>query len=212
MIRTVIADDHPVVRRGLRQVLADTGDISVVAEAERGQEVLDIVRNQAVDVVVLDIVMPDGTGIEVLRTLKREHTNLPVLVLSMHAEDQYGVPALKAGASGYISKATATDQLVTAIRKAAGGGKFISPGLAEKLAYDLQVGSDGPPHERLSPREFQVLEQIALGRTVTEIAKALAVSPKTVSTYRTRILEKMNMGKNAELTHYAIKHGLITMN
>ena len=212
MIRTLIADDHPVVRKGLRQVLADAGDITVSAEAETGQQVLDIIRSQPIDVVVLDIMMPEGTGMDTLRALKRDHASLPVVVLSMHAEEQYGVPALKAGASGYVTKETAPDLLVAAIRKVIAGGKFISPALAERLAFDLEAGSDVPPHERLSGREFQVLGLIAIGKTVTEIAKTLNLSPKTVSTYRARILEKMRMEKNAQLTHYAIRYGLIDTN
>lgn len=211
MIRTLIADDHPVVRKGLRQVLEQAGDIIVTAEAETGQQVLEIIRHQPIDVVVLDIMMPNGTGMDTLRTLRRDHSGLPVIVLSMHSEEQYGVPALKAGASGYITKETAPDQLIAAIRKVVAGGKFISPSLAEKLAFDLETGTDVPPHERLSGREFQVLGMIAVGKTVTEIARTLGLSPKTVSTYRTRILEKMRMEKNAQLTHYAIRHGLVDL-
>jgi DNA-binding NarL/FixJ family response regulator len=209
MIRTLIADDHAVVRMGLRQVLSQAGDITVAAEAGTGQEVLDVVRTKHIDVVILDLSMPGGMGMEVLNKLKRDHPDLPVIVLSMHSEDQYGVLALKAGASGYVTKESAADHLVAAIRKAVAGGKYVSQSLAERLATDLETGTDRPPHERLSEREFQVMRFIAAGKTVTEISQTLGLSSKTVSTYRARVLEKMRMEKNAQLTHYAIKQGLL---
>ena len=209
MIRTLIADDHAVVLKGLKQILSHTPDILVTAEATSGQQVLDTVSTKPVDVVVLDIAMPDGNGLDVLRTLKREKPNLPVVVLSMHSEEQYGVLVLKAGASGYLTKESAPNQLIAAIRKVIMGGKYISPALAEKLAFDLESDSDTPLHERLSAREYQVLGMIAIGKTVGEIAQSLGLSAKTISTYRSRILEKMKMTKNAELTHYAVRHGLV---
>jgi DNA-binding NarL/FixJ family response regulator len=201
MIRVLIADDHTVVLKGLKQVLSDTPDINVVAEATTGQQVLDWVRSKPVDVVVLDIAMPDGNGLDVLRTLKRERPSVPVVILSMHSEEQYGVLVLKAGASGYLTKESAPAQLIAAIRKVITGGKYISPALAEKLAFDLEADPNTPLHERLSAREYQVLGLIAIGKT--------ALSPKTISTYRSRILEKMKMQKNAELTHYAVRQGLV---
>jgi DNA-binding NarL/FixJ family response regulator len=209
MIRTLIADDHAVVLKGLKQVLSHTPDIVVTAEASTGQQVLDLIRSKQVDVVILDIAMPDGNGLDVLRTLKRERPTLPVVVLSMHSEDQYGVLVLKAGASGYLTKESAPDQLIAAIRKVIMGGKYISAALAEKLAFDLESDPDTPPHERLSAREYQVLGLIAIGKTVGEIAQSLGLSAKTISTYRSRILEKMKMQKNAELTHYAVRQGLV---
>ena len=209
MIRTLIADDHAVVLKGLKQVLSHTPDIVVAAEATSGQQVLDLVRSKPLDVVVLDIAMPDGNGLDVLKTLKREKPQLPVVVLSMHSEEQYGVLVLKAGASGYLTKESAPDQLIAAIRKVIMGGKYISSALAEKLAFDLESDSDTPPHERLSAREYQVLGMIAIGKTVGEIAESLGLSAKTISTYRSRILEKMKMQKNAELTHYAVRQGLV---
>jgi two-component system, NarL family, invasion response regulator UvrY len=209
MIRALIADDHVVVLKGLKQVLSDTPDIEVVAEANTGQQVLEIVRTQPLDIVVLDIAMPDGNGLDVLRSLKRERPTLPVVVLSMHSEEQYGVIVLKAGAAGYLTKECAPDQLIAAIRKVLGGGKYISSALAEKLAFDLESDPNVPLHERLSSREYQVLGMIAIGKTVGEIAQTLGLSAKTISTYRSRILEKMKMQKNAELTHYAVRQGLV---
>ena len=209
MIRVLIADDHAVVLKGLKQVLCDTPDISVAGEATTGQQVLELLRSKPVDVVVLDIAMPDGNGLDVLRTLKRERPSIPVVILSMHSEEQYGVLVLKAGASAYLTKESAPAQLIAAIRKVVTGGKYISSALAEKLAFDLETDPNTPPHERLSAREYQVLGLIAIGKTVGEIAQSLSLSPKTISTYRSRILEKMKMQKNAELTHYAVRQGLV---
>lgn len=209
MIRALIADDHIVVLKGLKQILSNTADIVVAAEATTGQQVLDIVRTRPIDVVILDIAMPDGNGLDVLRSLKRDKPGLPVVILSMHSEEQYGVLVLKAGAAGYLTKESAPDQLIAAIRKVISGGKYISPALAEKLAFDLEADPDVPLHERLSTREYQVLGLIAIGKTVGEIAEHLGLSAKTISTYRSRILEKMKMQKNAELTHYAVRQGLV---
>jgi two-component system invasion response regulator UvrY len=209
MIRVLIADDHAVVREGVRQILSDTPDISVVAEARDGQEAIDRVRTAQIDVVVLDITMPGKSGIEALTEIKRERPNLPVLILSVHSEEQYGPRILKAGASGYLPKDSLPEQLVQAIRKAVIGGKYISPVLAEKLASELGSDAAKPLHETLSDREYQVLCMIGRGKTIKEIAEILSLSDKTISTYRARILEKMNMKNNGELTHYAIRQGLV---
>jgi two-component system invasion response regulator UvrY len=209
MIRALIADDHAVVRQGLKQILGDTPEMLVAGEATTGQEVLDKVRAEAWDVVILDISMPDRSGLDVLKQLKSERPKLPVLVLSMHSEDQYAVRVLKAGASGYLTKDSAPDELVKAIRKVVSGGRYVSSFLAEKLAFEIGTDSSRLPHETLSDREFQVLRLIAAGKSVTEIAAELSLSVKTVSTYRTRMLQKMNLGTNAELIYYAIRNHLI---
>jgi two-component system invasion response regulator UvrY len=209
MIRALIADDHAVVRQGLKQILGDTPEMVVAGEATNGQEVLDKVRAETWDVVVLDISMPDRSGLDVLKQLRSERPKLPVLVLSMHSEDQYAVRVLKAGASGYLTKDSAPDELVKAIRKVVSGGTYVSSFLAEKLAFEIGTDSSRLPHETLSDREFQVLRLIAAGKSVTEIAAELYLSVKTVSTYRARMLEKMNLGTNAELMHYAMQNHLI---
>ena len=209
MIRALIADDHAVVRQGLKQILGDTPEMVVAGEATTGQEVLDKIRAETWDVVVLDISMPDRSGLDVLKQLRSERPKLPVLVLSMHSEDQYAVRVLKAGASGYLTKDSAPDELVKAIRKVVSGGRYVSSFLAEKLAFEIGTDSSRLPHETLSDREFQVLRLIAAGKSVTEIAAELYLSVKTVSTYRTRMLTKMNLGTNAELIHYAMQNHLI---
>jgi len=209
MIKILIADDHPIVRAGLKQILAEASDIEVTAEAGDGHDLLRLIRKGGIDVVLLDITMPGLTGLDALKQIKLENPDLPILVLSMHPEDQYGIRVLKAGAGGYLMKSAAPDQLVGAIRKVYRGGKYVSPALAEKMAFGLQTGASGLPHEVLSDREYQVLCMIASGKTVKEIAAELALSEKTVSTYRARILEKMNMKTNSELTHYAIKLDLV---
>jgi two-component system, NarL family, invasion response regulator UvrY len=210
MIRIIIVDDHTVVRRGLKQILSEESDMSVVGEAHNAQEMLTLVRKQQCDVVVADISMPGRSGLDVLKELKQDRPKLPVLVLSMHPEDQYAVRALKLGASGYMTKESAPEELVKAIRKVVSGGRYVSPALAEKLALDLAVDTDRSPHETLSEREHQVFSMIARGKTVKEIADELALSVKTISTYRTRILEKMAMKNNAELIHYAISNRLVS--
>lgn len=210
MIKVLIADDHAVVRQGLKQILAETMDLVVGGEATNTQEVLDKIRESEFDVIVLDITMPGRGGLDILREIKHERPKLPILILSMHSEDQFAVRALKAGASGYMSKESAPELLVKAIRKVHAGGKYISPALAEKLAFDLESDSERPPHEKLSDREFQVMCMIASGKTVKEIADKLSLSVKTISTYRARILEKMKMKTNAEVTHYAIRNELVT--
>ena len=209
MIRALIADDHAVVRQGLKQILGDTPEMLVAGEATNGQEVLDKVRAETGDVVVLDISMPDRSGLDVLKQLRSERPKLPVLVLSMHSEDQYAVRVLKAGASGYLTKDSAPDELVKAIRKVVSGGRYVSSFLAEKLAFEIGTDSSRLPHETLSDREFQVLRQIAAGKSVTEIAAELYLSVKSVSTYRARLLQKMNLTTNAELIHYAMQNHLI---
>jgi two-component system invasion response regulator UvrY len=209
MIRALIADDHAVVRQGLKQILGDTPEMLVAGEATNGQEVLDKVRAEPWDVVVLDISMPDRSGLDILKQLRSERPKLPVLVLSMHSEDQYAMRVLKAGASGYLTKDSAPDELVKAIRKVVSGGRYVSSFLAEKLAFEIGTDSSRLPHETLSDREFQVLRLIAAGKSVTEIAAELCLSVKTVSTYRARMLEKMNLGTTAELIHYAMQNHLI---
>lgn len=209
MIRVLIADDHAIVRRGLIQILAEHADMSVVGEAQNAQELFALARAQAWDTAILDVSMPGRGGLDVLKELKSEFPARPVLILSVHPEDQYAVRALKAGAAGYLSKDSAPTELVSAIRKAMQGGKYVSPALAEKLAFNLTPNADRLPHETLSDREFQVLCAIASGHTVGEIAEQMSLSVKTISTYRTRLLEKMNLKNNAELTHYAIQQGLV---
>lgn len=209
MIRALIADDHAVVRQGLKQILGDTPEMLVAGEAASGQEVLDKVRAETWDVVILDISMPDRSGLDILKQLRSERPKLPVLVLSMHSEDQYAMRVLKAGASGYLTKDSAADELVKAIRKVVSGGRYVSSFLAEKLALEIGADSSKLAHETLSDREFQVLRMIAAGKSVTEIAAELYLSPKTVSTYRARLLQKMNLETNAELIHYAIQNHLI---
>ncbi len=209
MIRVLIADDHAVVRQGLKQIVGDTPEMLVAGEAINGQDVLDKVRADTWDVVVLDISMPDHSGLDILKQLRSERPKLPVLVLSMYSEDQYAVRVLKAGASGYLTKDSAPDEMVKAIRKVVRGGRYVSPLLAEKLAFEIGADSSKLPHEALSDREFQVLGLIAAGKSVKEIAAELSLSVKTVSTYRARMLEKMSLGTNAELIHYAIQNHLI---
>jgi DNA-binding NarL/FixJ family response regulator len=209
MIRVLIADDHAVVRQGLKQIFGDTPEIVVAGEATNGQEVLDKVRAETWDVVVLDMSMPDRSGLDILKQLRSERPKLPVLVLSMYSEDQYAMRVLKAGASGYLTKDSAPDELVKAIRKVVSGGRYVSALLAEKLAFEIGTDSSKLPHETLSDREFQVLRLIAASKSVTEIAAELSLSVKTVSTYRTRLLQKMNLTTNAELIHYAIQNRLI---
>ncbi len=209
MIKVLIADDHPIVRQGLRQILSGIPDMEVASEAANAQETLDQVRVGGWDVLVLDITMPDRSGFDILKELKLEQPHLPVLVLSIHAEEQLAVRVLKAGASGYLTKENAPGELVKAIRKVVSGGKYISRSLAETLAFSLEVASDRPPHEALSDREFQVMQLMASGKTLAEIAETLSLSAKTISTYRTRLLEKMNLKTNAEIIRYAIENGLI---
>jgi two-component system invasion response regulator UvrY len=209
IIKILIADDHAIVREGLKQILADTKDIAVTGEAENGSDAIKLVRKDGCDVLLLDISMPDRSGIEVLKQIKKESPRIAVLMLSMHREDQYAIRSLKAGAAGYLNKQSAPDQLVEAIREVAAGRKYISPALAQELAN--QVGDDRnvPPHETLSDREYQTLMMIAGGKTVSDIALELSLSVKTISMYRSRLLQKMKLRNNAELTHYAIRNRLV---
>jgi two-component system invasion response regulator UvrY len=209
MIRLLIADDHAIFREGLKHILAECPDVKIADEAKNGNEVLDKIWNAKYDMVLLDISMPGMSGIEVLKQLRIERPKLPVLVLSMHPEEQYAIRVLRAGASGYLTKESAPDELITAIRKISQGGKYITSSLAERLAVEMDIDSEKPLHELLSDREYQVLRVIAAGKTIKQIAEDLSLSIKTVSTYRGRIMEKMKMKTNAELIHYAIKHQLL---
>ncbi len=209
MIKILIADDHAIVRQGLRQTVADQPDMIVAGEAQNAHETLKLVREQEWDVVVLDITMPGRSGLDLLIELKRERPDLPVLILSMHSEEQFAVRALKARASGYITKQSAPKELIKAIRKVHQGGKYVSPSLAESLAFELGDTDGKSAHEKLSDREYQILRMIATGRTPKEIAAELNLSEKTVATYRMRLLEKMNMKRNAELIRYAVENRLV---
>jgi len=208
-MRILIADDHAVVRRGLKQILADEFKKAAFGEVGNAREALERVRKENWDAVVLDITMPGRSGLEALKEIKEAKPRLPVLVLSMHPEDQFAVRVLKSGAAGYMTKESAPEELVGAIKKVLTGGRYVSAALAEKMASYLAIDTPNPPHERLSDREFVVLRMIASGKTVSQIARELTLSVKTVSTYRMRILEKMGMASNAELTHYAIKNQLV---
>lgn len=208
-LRVLIADDHAIVRQGLKQILQDTQDLVVGGETESGLQAVKMLREGKWDVVLLDISLPDRNGIEVLKQLKKEHPQLPVLILSMYSENQFAVRSLKAGASGYLCKQSAPEQLVTAIRQVAQGRKYLSPQMAEELANSICADSEHLPHESLSDREFQTLRLIASGKTLSQAAAELSLSVKTVSVYRARLLEKMKLKNNAELTHYAIKNNLV---
>jgi two-component system invasion response regulator UvrY len=207
MIRVLIVDDHPIVRAGLRHIISGHSDITVAAEAGDAREALRLAGTMALDVVVLDISMPHMSGFEALNQLRAQFPRLPVLMLSAYDESDAAVRVLKAGASGFMNKELAPGELVTAIRRVVGGRKYISPGVAE-LLVDSVTGSDRPPHELLSDREYQVLLMISSGKTVSGIAEEMSLSVKTVSTYRVRILEKMNLRNNAELVTYAVRNGL----
>lgn len=210
MIKVMIADDHAILRRGLRQIIDETTDIAVIGEAENSAETLRFIREHPIDVLLLDISMPDRNGIDTLKLVKKEKPKLSVLMLSMHPENQYAVRALRSGAAGYLNKQSAPGQLVTAIREAARGRKYVTPVVAEELANQLSRGDEGQPdHHQLSNREYQTMCLIASGRTLTEIAEQLSLSVKTISVYRTRILEKLQLKSNAEITHYAIKNQLV---
>ena len=209
MLKILIADDHSIVRAGLKQVLADTPDMTVTDEAGGSEEAIRKALDGDFDVVVLDISMPGRGGLEVLKQIKSQKPKLPVLVLSMHPEDQYALRVLKAGAAGYVTKESVTEELIDAIRKVSKGMKYVSAHLAQEIAFALDLDTERPIQETLSDREFQVLCMIASGKTAREIAEELSLSVKTVSTYRSRILEKMRMKSNAELTNYAIKNNLV---
>ncbi|HLH40787.1 MAG TPA: response regulator transcription factor [Bryobacteraceae bacterium] len=208
MARILIADDHPLLRSGLRQLLDAEPDLEFAGEAADSDQVLAQIEKDCWDIVVLDLCMPGRGGMDVLREIRKSKPHLPVLVLSMHAEEQFAVRAIKAGASGYLSKIASPAEVVSAIRKVLSGRKYVSTTLAETLANKLEDGQR-PPHELLSDREFQVMCKIASGKTVSQIAAEIGLSVKTISTYRSRVLEKMNMRSNAELTRYAIQQGLV---
>ncbi len=207
-IRVVLVDDHAMVRSGVRLMLSSAGDIEVVGEAGNAQEALTLLKETAADVALLDITMPGKNGLDLLKQLRGEYPKLAVLVLSTYSEEIYAVRALKLGAAGYLTKDSPTNVLVAAVRKAAGGGRFVSETVADKLA-DLVGGGKGASHETLSNRELEVLKQIAHGESLVKIAEILHLSPNTVTTYRARIMEKMDLHSNAELTRYALEHGLV---
>ncbi|HPS58352.1 MAG TPA: response regulator transcription factor [Spirochaetota bacterium] len=209
MIKIVIADDHDIVRAGLKQIISDEEDMEVAGESNSGEKLIELIKKNDYDIVLLDLKMSGMNGIEVMKHIKAIKPTIPVIVLSMHAEDQYAVRTIKAGASGYITKETAGDTLISAVRRVVSGGKYISPTLAETLADSVAGGGSDLPHEKLTDREFQVLCMIASGKTVSEIGSKLFLSVKTISTYRQRILEKMNMKNNSEITHYVIKNNIL---
>src|SRR6202158_3645608 len=209
MTRILIVDDHAVVRDGIKKIFDEQPDAIAFGQAGTAAEALSLVRDEVWDVVVLDLSLGARSGLEVLKELKQIRPRLPVLILSMHSEEQYARRAFKAGAAGYITKDSPRAELVRALNKVAAGGRYVSHALAEELVIDLERGSDRPPHETLSNREFEVLRLIASGKTVGQIAELLPLSDRTVSTYRARILEKMGMRTNAELTHYAIQNNLV---
>jgi DNA-binding NarL/FixJ family response regulator len=212
MVRVLIADDHEVVRRGVRQILQEYLPDVNLGEATSGEAALEQVQNHEWDLVILDLGLPGKSGLEVLKQLREAYPRLPVLVLSMYPEVQYAVRVLRAGAAGYVTKETASEDLLKAVLKVLHGGKYVSALLAEKLALDLELHTQGPPHEALSDREYEVMLKIAAGSSVKEIAYQLGLSAKTVSTYRERILLKMKMKTNADLTYYAIRNNLIDWN
>jgi DNA-binding NarL/FixJ family response regulator len=209
MIKILLADDHAVVRKGVKQILAEAYPEASFGEAQNFHELHDQVSNDAWDILVLDLAMPEGNGIEMLKQIKHEYTKLPVLVLSIYPEDQYAIRTIRAGAAGYMNKESASEELVEAFQKILAGGEYISASVAEALVQYARDEGDRPIHHSLSDREYQVLCLIASGKEIREIASDLALSPKTVSTYRARILVKMNMKTNAELTHYAFQNHLV---
>ena len=209
MIRIVIVDDHAILRRGLTQIIAESGDMQVVGEAESSSAALRLLREKPCDVVLLDVSLPDRNGIETLKLVRRELPKLRILMLSMHPENQYAVRALKAGAAGYLNKQSAPSQLLSAIRQVNRGGKYVTPAVAEELANSIGDAVDQPLHHTLSIREYQTMCLIASGKTPTEIGRLMSISVKTVSVYRARVMEKMRLKNNAELTHYAIKNQIV---
>ena len=207
-IRVIVADDHPLLRAGLVSVLNASSDLRVVGEAGNGAEVLCAIREVAFDVLLLDVSMPGKSGLDLMRQIRKDNPRLPILIVSSYPEDQYALRAIKAGASGYVTKMSAPADLVTAVRTVSNGRKFITPALAELLADHVEHPDDGTPHETLSDREFQTLKMIAAGHSLTEIGEVLCISVKTVSVYRSRVLEKMRMKSNVELTRYVVEQGL----
>jgi DNA-binding NarL/FixJ family response regulator len=209
LIQVLVADDHPLLRSGLRHVLEQEPDFGKPGEAGDSEQVLEKLEERSWDVLVLDIAMPGRNGLETLSEIRKRRPGLPVLILSMHSEEQYAIRAIKAGASGYLTKNNAATELVRAIRRILSGKKYVSPALAEVLAHLIESGEQRPPHEALSDREYHLVCAIASGKSVSQIAEETSLSVKTVSTYRARALEKMNMRTNAELTRYAIRNGLV---
>ena len=209
MLQVLIADDHAILRRGLAQIITEAGDMQVCAEAENGAQAIKFAREHPVDVVLLDITMPDRNGLDTLKQLKKEKPKLGVLMLSMHPEETYALRAIKAGASGYLTKQSAPALLITAIRQVARGRRYISPAVAEELAGTIADGSDRPAHTTLSDREYETMKLIASGKTLSQIAVEMHLSAKTVSVYRARLLEKMHLKNNSELIHYALKNRLV---
>jgi two-component system invasion response regulator UvrY len=209
MTRILLVDDHAVVRDGIKRMFGERPSTAAFGEADSPESALKLAEEQEWDIVILDITLGDRSGLEVLKELRKNRPRLPVLILSMHSEEQYARRAFRAGASGYVTKDCSREELVAAVQKVSSGSKYISSALAEKLVIDLERGNEGPPHESLSDREYEVLRWIASGKTVGEIAGILSLSDKTISTYRSRILEKMGMKTNAELTHYAIQNKLV---
>ena len=208
-MRIMLVDDHPIVRRGVSDILARAFPQATIQEVGTGTDAMGLARSQSWDIVILDLTLPDGSGVDVLKRIREMQARLPVLILSMHTADQFARRAIAAGASGYLTKDTADEELVTAVTRLMRGGKYFGPQVLEHVVAGLYQDRDERPHERLSDREYQVLRMIGSGKTVSEIAAELALSVKTISTYRARVLEKMDMRTNAELTHYVVRHGLL---
>jgi len=208
MINILIVDDHLIVREGIKRIINDVPDMNIIAEASSGQEALDLVLKNKYDLILLDISMPRQNGLQTLKLIKKHNKNIKVLMLSMHSEEQYAMRSIKAGASGYMTKDTASNQLVTAIRKINAGRKFISKEVAELLTTDIYHKEEKSPHESLSDREFEILKFISIGKTIKIIAKDLSISPKTVSTFRSRILKKLDLRNNSDIIHYVIDNKL----
>lgn len=209
MINVLIADDHAVVRGGLKQIIATKADIAVAAEAAQGAEVLESLRTGRFDLVLLDMTMPGVSGVDLIRRVRAEYASQPILVLSMHNEAQVVSRALRAGAMGYMTKDSDPDVLLSAIRKLAGGGRFIDPKLADAMVFETHSG-DAPPHEVLSDREFQVLQMLAAGKSINDIAESCSLSAKTISTHKMRLMQKLGLNNNSELIRYAMRYGLVT--
>jgi two-component system invasion response regulator UvrY len=208
-MRIMLVDDHPIVRRGVTDILAGAFPQSTIEQVGSGGEALALARSHDWDIIILDLTLPDGSGLDVLKRIREMQARLPVLILSMHTADQFARRAIAAGASGYLTKDTADEELVAAVTRVIRGGKYFGPEVLEHVVIGLHPDRDERPHERLSDREYQVLRMIGSGKTVSEIAAELTLSVKTISTYRARVLEKMDMRTNAELTHYVVRHGLL---
>lgn len=209
MIKVFIADDHAIVRKGLKQILSETTDMSVTAEASSGEEALKKIANNKFDIVLLDISLPGRNGLDILRQIKKEKPKLPVVILSVYTEEQYAVSAIEAGASGYLTKESAPEELISALRKISCGGKYVTSSLAEKMAFAITAIKHRFPHDRLSKREYEVMCMLASGKTISQIARKLSLSESAVSTYRSRLLEKMKLSGTPDIIRYAVKNGLI---